>query len=153
MVAHRSHADCSRCKRPVSGLLAWRFTAVRTWLFCALFALLTHPSSAQSVDGQKRVTAVRVPTGSVHVDGNLDDEVWRLASPVWEARVRIDEGGWVAELRIPFDQLRFRNVDAQNWGLNIYRLIPWAERGGRLVARAPNRGRLGVAIRGTPRRV
>ncbi len=228
MVAHRSHADCSRCKRPVSGLLAWRFTAVRTWLFCALFALLTHPSSAQSVDGQKRVTAVRVPTGSVHVDGNLDDEVWRLASPVtdfvqteplegasptdpmdvrflydesalfvgarmstrtpadiqapmsrrdedtqqaehmfvsldtyldrrtaytfgvtaagvrfdhyhpdddrsnrdrgfdpvWEARVRIDEGGWVAELRIPFDQLRFRNVDAQNWGLNIYRLIP-----------------------------
>jgi hypothetical protein len=44
--------------------------------------------------------------------------------PVWEARVGVDEDGWIAELRIPFNQLRFTNTDAQVWGLNIYRLVP-----------------------------
>jgi len=44
--------------------------------------------------------------------------------PVWEARVGVDEDGWIAELRIPFSQLRFTSSDAQVWGLNIYRLVP-----------------------------
>ena len=44
--------------------------------------------------------------------------------PVWEARVGVDEDGWIAELRIPFNQLRFTSTDAQVWGLNIYRLVP-----------------------------
>ncbi len=178
--------------------------------------------------GRKQATAVRVPTASVRVDGRLDDEAWRRASPakdflqvepvegapptdpmevrflydddalfvgarmftrapseiqaplsrrdegtgqaehvfvsldtyldrrtaytfgvtaagarfdhyhadddrsntdpgfdpVWEARVGVDEDGWIAELRIPFNQLRFTSTDAQVWGLNIYRLVP-----------------------------
>ncbi|OJT19714.1 hypothetical protein BO221_35825 [Archangium sp. Cb G35] len=45
-------------------------------------------------------------------------------SPVWEARTTQTSGGWVAELRIPFSQLRFNAAEEQVWGLNINRYIP-----------------------------
>jgi hypothetical protein len=45
-------------------------------------------------------------------------------SPVWSGEVTRDEGGWTAELRIPFSQLRFNRRDPQIWGLNIERRIP-----------------------------
>jgi hypothetical protein len=45
-------------------------------------------------------------------------------SPVWEARTRQTAEGWVAELRIPFSQLRFNAAEEQVWGLNINRYIP-----------------------------
>jgi hypothetical protein len=44
--------------------------------------------------------------------------------PVWEARVTVDEEGWIAEMRIPFNQLRFITSEAPVWGLNIYRAVP-----------------------------
>ncbi|MGW8268087.1 MAG: DUF5916 domain-containing protein, partial [Longimicrobiales bacterium] len=43
--------------------------------------------------------------------------------PVWEAATQITPTGWTAELRIPFSQLRFRNVDEQVWGIQISRDI------------------------------
>ncbi len=45
-------------------------------------------------------------------------------SPVWEARTTQTSEGWVAELRIPFSQLRFNAAEEQVWGLNINRYIP-----------------------------
>ncbi len=45
-------------------------------------------------------------------------------NPVWTARVRIDDQGWTAEMRIPFSQLRFSSSDAQVWGLEISRFLP-----------------------------
>jgi hypothetical protein len=45
-------------------------------------------------------------------------------NPVWQARTTIDEGGWAAELWIPFSQLRFTDRDAQIWGLNVERWVP-----------------------------
>lgn len=44
--------------------------------------------------------------------------------PVWEARTSVDAGGWTAEIRIPFSQLRFNTGAAQEWGLNVVRRIP-----------------------------
>ena len=44
--------------------------------------------------------------------------------PVWEARARIDSAGWTAEMRIPFNQLRFSPRDVQLWGLNVIRRVP-----------------------------
>lgn len=44
--------------------------------------------------------------------------------PVWEARVTRTENAWIAEMRIPFSQLRFNNRDIQTWGLNMNRYIP-----------------------------
>ena len=45
-------------------------------------------------------------------------------SPVWEAKTQIDSGGWTAEMRIPFSQLRFNDTPSQVWGINVRRSIP-----------------------------
>jgi hypothetical protein len=45
-------------------------------------------------------------------------------NPVWEARTTQTAEGWVAELRIPFSQLRFNAAEEQVWGLNINRYVP-----------------------------
>jgi hypothetical protein len=44
--------------------------------------------------------------------------------PVWTAATREDDSGWTAELRIPFSQLRFPQVERQRWGLQIDRWMP-----------------------------
>ena len=45
-------------------------------------------------------------------------------NPVWVARTTVDAQGWVAELWIPFSQLRFTDRSPQVWGLNVKRWIP-----------------------------
>jgi len=49
-------------------------------------ALSTAPVSTQtpvnSSANRKQATALRVPNGSIRVDGRLDDEVWQKASPI-----------------------------------------------------------------------
>lgn len=47
--------------------------------------------------------------------------------PVWQARTRVDEEGWTAELWIPYTQLRFNDQDEQVWGLNVRRFVPQLE--------------------------
>ncbi|MBR9974113.1 MAG: carbohydrate binding family 9 domain-containing protein [Bacteroidetes bacterium] len=44
--------------------------------------------------------------------------------PVWEAKVTRGDTAWVAEMRIPFSQLRFNARELQLWGLNMNRFIP-----------------------------
>ena len=41
----------------------------------------------------------------------------------WEVATSIDENGWYAEFRIPFDTLRYLEGGAQTWGLNFTRGI------------------------------
>jgi hypothetical protein len=43
--------------------------------------------------------------------------------PVWEAATEVDSLGWVAEIRIPFSQLRFPEGERQVWGINFRRDI------------------------------
>lgn len=40
---------------------------------------------------------------------------------VWESATRITSDGWIAEVRIPFSQLRFPDREKHVWGLNITR--------------------------------
>jgi hypothetical protein len=49
-----------------------------------LFVLFASTGAAQgSADAvRKQATALRVPTGAVRVDGRLDDDAWRLATPI-----------------------------------------------------------------------
>ncbi len=42
---------------------------------------------------------------------------------VFECRISQDEKGWYAEFRIPYNALRFPEVDVQNWGINFYRAL------------------------------
>jgi hypothetical protein len=52
--------------------------------------------------------------------GGVVDQSWE---PVWSAAATVTDSGWVAELRIPFSQLRFSPADAQTWGLQLERRI------------------------------
>ena len=40
---------------------------------------------------------------------------------IWTSEGRVDAEGWVAEIRIPYVSLRFRETDVQDWGINIAR--------------------------------
>jgi hypothetical protein len=40
-------------------------------------------------------------------------------NPIWEARTIINDSSWSAEIRIPFNQLRFNDLTEQIWGMNI----------------------------------
>ena len=56
--------------------------------------------------------------------GGLADQSW---DPVWETATTTSDSGWVAEIRIPFSQLRFDARDRQTWGLQIERRIARAQ--------------------------
>ena len=49
-----------------------------------------------------------------------DDNSW---DAVWEVATSIDAGGWVAEYRIPFSQLRFSTDSVQTWGIQFERIV------------------------------
>ena len=52
--------------------------------------------------------------------GNGADASW---DAVWQASTAIDSEGWIAEIRIPFSQLRYGTADVQTWGMQIERDI------------------------------
>jgi hypothetical protein len=58
--------------------------------------------------------------GAIVERGGVVDQSWE---PVWSAATAVTDSGWVAELRIPFSQLRFSQAEAQTWGLQVERRI------------------------------
>ncbi|HYH80394.1 MAG TPA: DUF5916 domain-containing protein [Longimicrobium sp.] len=56
--------------------------------------------------------------------GDAESDLDATFNPVWQARTHADSGGWTAEMRIPFSQLRFNDQPSQVWGLNIRRSLP-----------------------------
>jgi hypothetical protein len=64
------------------------------------------------------------PSGSI-IDATLfndesEDATW---DGIWQSAARVDGGGWTVELRIPFNQLRFKRQDAYVWGVNFVRAV------------------------------
>ncbi len=55
-------------------------------------------------------------------DGVDLDKSW---DAVWDAKTTITDKGWVAEVKIPFNSLRFPQKDSYEWGLQIIRRIGW----------------------------
>ena len=51
-------------------------------------------------------------------DDTGEDAGW---DAVWHVATSRDEGGWSAEFRIPYSQLRFRDREEQTWGINFLR--------------------------------
>lgn len=64
-----------------------------------------------------------VNASNVQMDMILYNDIYSDTSwdAVWESAARIVPGGWVAELRIPYSQLRFPAKDAHTWGFNVSR--------------------------------
>lgn len=52
-------------------------------------------------------------SGSVPIDFNQDY--------IWQSEGRVGDDGWVAEIRIPYVSIRFRDVPVQDWGFNVAR--------------------------------
>jgi hypothetical protein len=64
------------------------------------------------------------PAGSI-VDMTLyDDEKENYTwDGIWEWATQTDDTGWTVEIRIPFDQLRFKSEKKLKWGVNFCRII------------------------------
>ncbi|MFA9452367.1 MAG: carbohydrate binding family 9 domain-containing protein, partial [Candidatus Aminicenantaceae bacterium] len=64
------------------------------------------------------------PAGTI-LDGTLfnDEGLDRTWDGIWEYAARMDEQGWTVEMRIPYDQLRFKQQDTYTWGVNFFRTI------------------------------
>lgn len=58
-------------------------------------------------------------------DGTLYNDAWDDNSwdGIWTARVSRDAEGWVAEMKIPFSQIRFNPAPEMTWGVNFGRYI------------------------------
>jgi len=64
------------------------------------------------------------PAGSI-IDWTIyndefSDTTW---DGVWESAAQIDDQGWTVEIRIPYNQLRFKKKDNYTWGVNFRRVI------------------------------
>ncbi len=62
------------------------------------------------------------PSGT-QIDSILYNDIGEDVSwdAVWDSATKIVPGGWIAEVRVPFSQLRFPDKPVQVWGLNITR--------------------------------
>lgn len=64
------------------------------------------------------------PSGSIQdqigIGASCCDSGW---DPVWQVATSIDAQGWTAEIRIPYNQLRFSKDSVQTWGLQLRRFI------------------------------
>ncbi|HET7464148.1 MAG TPA: DUF5916 domain-containing protein, partial [Longimicrobium sp.] len=69
------------------------------------------------------VNAAGVQKDAFHSNDTSEDLGW---DAVWQAAVKVDSAGWVAEYRIPLSQLRFASGGsdgAQTWGYQVSREI------------------------------
>jgi len=64
------------------------------------------------------------PSGSI-VDSRLYNDGWGDSTwdGIWDCATTIDEHGWTVEMRIPFSQMNFPDVEQQVWGVNFSRRI------------------------------
>jgi len=53
-------------------------------------------------------------------DGDNWDSNW---NPIWFGEASVDDEGWIAEMKIPFSQLRFANQEEHVWGLQVMRQL------------------------------
>ncbi|WP_372770032.1 DUF5916 domain-containing protein [Lutibacter sp.] len=74
-------------------------------------------------DGQNDTKLVVMSTGAqadAKVSSNEEDFSWNA---VWESNVKVNSNSWVAEIKIPYSELRFSNSAIQTWGINFHRKI------------------------------
>ena len=74
------------------------------------------------------VTASGVQIDYRYYDNTLQDETW---DAVWQSGAKMQTWGWTAEIRIPYNCLRFNDKEEHVWGVNVTRYIarrnesPW----------------------------
>jgi hypothetical protein len=68
---------------------------------------------------QFAVNPVGVKSDIYRSNDTNEDRNW---DAVWDAAAAVDAGGWSAEFRIPYSQLRFK-AGSETWGINFFRYI------------------------------
>jgi hypothetical protein len=66
------------------------------------------------------VNAAGVKGDGIFTNDSDFDDTW---DPVWYVKVSIDDLGWVAEMKIPYNQLRFAKETNHIWGFDVLRQI------------------------------
>jgi hypothetical protein len=66
------------------------------------------------------LTAAGQKIDLVHLGAYQWDTNW---DAVWEGKVNIGDSLWMAEMRIPFSQLRYSEKEEQVWGMHVWRWI------------------------------
>ena len=65
-----------------------------------------------------------ITSRGVQLDAKIFNQDFNdLFNLVWNSRVKINEEGWFAELKIPYSALRFPKIEVQNWNINFARQI------------------------------
>lgn len=64
--------------------------------------------------------AFGVSASGIQLEQRIVDHTY---DAVWESSVKINDSGWVAELRIPYSAFRFPALKEQDWGLQIMRTV------------------------------
>jgi hypothetical protein len=55
---------------------------------------------------------------------HLGDYQWDMNwNAVWDGATSICDSGWIAEMRIPFSQIRYTNKEEHLWGMHVWRWI------------------------------
>lgn len=60
------------------------------------------------------------PGNNKNPHGPPGDPAW---DAVWKSKVSIVDSGWVVEMEIPYDAIRFPKKETQTWGINFWRLV------------------------------
>ncbi len=55
---------------------------------------------------------------------HLGDYLWDMNwNAVWEGATSKNDTGWIAEMKIPFSQIRYANTEEHVWGMHVWRWI------------------------------
>ncbi len=82
------------------------------------FAVVINPSNDGQNEFEFFVSAAGVQLDAQVSLANGEDFSW---NEVWFSEARINEDGWVVEMKIPFAALRMPKQEEQIWGLNFHR--------------------------------
>ncbi|HVG23211.1 MAG TPA: DUF5916 domain-containing protein [Thermoanaerobaculia bacterium] len=64
------------------------------------------------------ISPANTQTDSILFNDIGEDESW---DAVWDSATKVLPNGWIAELRVPFSQLRFPDKASHVWGINVTR--------------------------------
>lgn len=83
------------------------------------FSVSLDPNLDRRTGYRFQISAAGVQRDDYLFNDREEDRNWNA---IWESSVRLDERGWIAELRIPLSQIRYEaSPDPQTWGVNFSR--------------------------------
>ncbi|WP_196889682.1 DUF5916 domain-containing protein [Aureivirga sp. CE67] len=82
--------------------------------------IVINPINDKQNDTQFYIMSTGTQADAKATVSNGEDYSWNA---VWTSKVRMTDTGWVCEVKIPYDALRFKNEKEQIWGINFHRRI------------------------------